>query len=146
MNKKDGQTGTKTKNPFEDPDDLLLVAKIPSNQPTHSLVLNKYPIIPQHFILATQTFKEQTHLLEDDDLHMVYACLKAWEHDGQTSSHRRLFAFFNSGLHSGASQRHRHVQFLPIEQMLDGQDSQQAAWIPLIDLMDEGPSEGKCLN
>lgn len=31
----------------------------------------------------------------------------------------QLFAFFNSGKHSGASQPHRHIQFLPVEEMVD---------------------------
>lgn len=31
-----------------------------------------------------------------------------------------LFAFFNSGEHSGASQPHRHLQLLPVARMKDG--------------------------
>lgn len=42
-----------------------------------------------------------------------------------------MFAFFNSGEHSGASQGHRHVQFLPIEEMQARQGDGQ--WGPLID-------------
>lgn len=74
-------------------------------------MLNKFPIIPQHFIIATKSNKSQTHSLEEDDLSATYACLKAW----QEVEGRRLFAFFNSGEHSGASQPHRHLQFLPVE-------------------------------
>jgi len=87
--------------PFEDPRDLL-VTKIPVQQPTHAIVLNKYPVIPQHFILATTAYKEQSNLLELDDLATTYACLTSWDEGG-------VFAFFNSGPHSGASQGHRHV-------------------------------------
>lgn len=85
---------------------------MPRAKPTHNLVLNKYPVISNHFILATKDNKPQTNLLEVDDLKLTYACLQAWEEDGQS-----LFAFFNSGKHSGASQPHRHVQFLPVEDM-----------------------------
>jgi ATP adenylyltransferase len=58
--------------------------------------LNKFPIIAEHFILATKSNKKQTHVLEQDDLEAAYACLKAWQ-DGTGSKQRRLFAFFNSG-------------------------------------------------
>lgn len=69
-------------------------------------------MIPNHFILATRDNKSQTHLLESDDLYLSHACLRAWEDAGHS-----LFAFFNSGEYSGASQPHRHVQFLPVEDM-----------------------------
>ena len=78
-------------------------------------MLNKYPVIPHHSILATITYKEQTHLLDVEDLEVAYACLKAWEADSAGSTpERRLFAFFNSGEHSGASQAHRHVCVMPL--------------------------------
>lgn len=70
-------------------------------------------MIPEHFILATKAFKEQTHLLEPDDLAVAYACLRAWEDENMG----QLFGFFNSGEFSGASQAHRHLQFLPVESM-----------------------------
>lgn len=85
-------------------------------------MLNKYPVIPNHFILATKTYKDQRHVLEEDDLAATLACLRDWErgddhvNEGRIKR-RRLFAFFNSGEHSGASQPHRHVQFLPVEDM-----------------------------
>jgi ATP adenylyltransferase len=94
--------------------------------------LNKFPIIAEHFILATKPNKKQTHVLEKDDLEAAYACLKAWQ-DGTGSKQRRLFAFFNSGEHSGASQPHRHLQFLPVENMRDGEAT--SSWELLIDLI-----------
>lgn len=42
-------------------------------------------------------------------------CLKAYKENGE-----ELFGFFNSGQHSGASQAHRHVQFLPVKGMRTG--------------------------
>ncbi|KZF24984.1 5',5'''-P-1,P-4-tetraphosphate phosphorylase 2 [Xylona heveae TC161] len=122
---KDGQRETnrpsKKPDPFDNPPQDLLVADTPPELPNHILVLNKFPIIPQHFILATKAFKQQTDLLEEDDLAATLACLKAWEDDKDLAdgreTRRRLFAFFNSGEFSGASQPHRHVQFLPVEEM-----------------------------
>ncbi|KAI0851070.1 HIT-like protein [Daldinia vernicosa] len=99
-------------NPFENPSPALLVADLP---PSHRLVLNKFAVVPEHFILITREFKPQTHLLESPDIAATYACIQAYRTNGQ-----ELFAFFNSGPHSGASQPHRHLQLLPVERMKDG--------------------------
>lgn len=79
-------------------------------------MLNKYPVIPNHFILATKEYREQTKLLEQDDLAATMLCLREWEKESEDKE-KRLFAFFNSGRHSGASQPHRHIQFLPVADM-----------------------------
>lgn len=98
------------------------------------MVLNKFPVIPNHFILATKAFKPQSDFLEKDDLIATLACLKAWEADtGQDNGIKRLFAFFNSGEQSGASQPHRHLQFLPVEDMMQEADTRN--WKPLIDTL-----------
>lgn len=94
-------------------------------------MLNKFPIIAEHFILATKVNKQQTHVLEQDDLEATYACLTAWQNAHKSDKTRRLFAFFNSGEHSGASQAHRHLQFLPVESMKT--DQQSSGWELLID-------------
>lgn len=91
------------------------------------MVLNKFAIVPEHFLLITQTFKPQTHLLEADDLAATYACIRAYEEEEDG-----LFAFFNCGKHSGASQAHRHVQFLPVSRMRDGLAG-EAGWEVLAD-------------
>ncbi|KAL3479022.1 ATP adenylyltransferase-domain-containing protein [Aspergillus californicus] len=119
--------------PFENPSPELLIAHIPKENPTHFLVLNKFPVIPNHFILATTDWHEQTDILEKEDLAAAYACVKAWKDQAQTDSTgpRRLFAFFNSGEESGASQPHRHLQFLPVEAM--SQDDESGTWRPFID-------------
>ncbi|KAI9821541.1 MAG: bifunctional AP-4-A phosphorylase/ADP sulfurylase [Phylliscum demangeonii] len=128
--------------PFDHPPPELLIAEISAaaaavpGAASHLLVLNKYPVIPNHFILATKDYHDQARLLGPDDLAATLACLRAWEaEDGEPTAEggraaddrhadaagsglgRRLFAFFNSGRHSGASQSHRHIQFLPVEDM-----------------------------
>jgi len=115
--------------PFENPIRELFIADLPSTNPSHILVLNKYAVIANHFIIATKTNKQQTHLLEEDDLAATYACLKAWEESpgGRPNS---LFAFFNSGNNSGASQAHRHLQFLPVNDMYAGEAS--SGWQVLV--------------
>lgn len=122
-----------------------MIAHFPPESPSHALVLNKFPVIPNHFILATKEWKAQTDLLEKEDLDATYACLRAWGDGGHDLDHggngntthnseripsqRRLFAFFNSGEDSGASQPHRHLQFLPVEAMR----ADCEGWTPLIE-------------
>jgi len=118
--------------PFAEPPPELLVASIPRGQASHTLVLNKYPVIHNHFIIATKSNKPQTDLLEKDDLGMTHACLQAWQGQPQGPAPARLFAFFNSGEHSGASQVHRHLQFLPIEDMAGPEPHE---WEILLDRM-----------
>lgn len=103
-------------------------------------MLNKFAVVPEHFILATSAWKEQTHLLEEEDLAATRACIEGY-HDFAISGanakeesekkkkkdYGELFAFFNSGEHSGASQPHRHVQLLPVERMRDGLEEMEAS-------------------
>jgi sulfate adenylyltransferase (ADP) / ATP adenylyltransferase len=127
--------------PFANPPPALHIANIPSKSPTHCLVLNKFPVIPEHFILATLEDKPQTDLLEPDDLFATYGCLHAWEAEAgheERPGDSRLFAFFNSGEHSGASQPHRHLQMLPVSSMGVGLSTDAAAsWTLLIDTLDQ---------
>ncbi|RFU31802.1 hypothetical protein B7463_g4532, partial [Scytalidium lignicola] len=110
-------------NPFLNPSPRLHVTELSA---THYVVLNKFAVVPEHFIVATKEFKPQTDLLEEDDLGAAYACLAAYHAEG-----KELFGFFNSGQHSGASQPHRHIQFLPVDSMFEGLKSDE--WKPLID-------------
>ena len=125
----------------------MLIASLP---PDHNLVLNKFAIVPEHFILTTKEFAEQTDLLGEGDLLATMAVIRSYSDcnhpvhgdgegqvcckEGQAQEQEQaqaqgqeqqkekggLFAFFNSGDASGASQPHRHIQLLPIERMRDG--------------------------
>lgn len=141
--KNDNTAAKKKIDPFENPPAALHIADIPSTNPSHLLVLNKFPIIAEHFIIATKSNKKQTHVLEQDDLEATFACLKAWQ-AGTDSKQKRLFAFFNSGEHSGASQPHRHLQFLPLERMHEGEAT--SGWDLLTDFIlsrNSTPATGK---
>ncbi|KXJ94267.1 ATP adenylyltransferase-domain-containing protein [Microdochium bolleyi] len=155
-------------NPFANPDPALLITVLPPPA-SHTLVLNKFAIVPEHFILITNAFKPQTHLLEADDLEAAYACVRAYHEDAvaaasttaaDTPAHEsggnrpggsELFVFFNSGPHSGASQPHRHLQLLPIESMRVGLDDatgapsgtqvRQKEWTPLINTLVHEPQQ-----
>ncbi|KAH8595642.1 HIT-like domain-containing protein [Bisporella sp. PMI_857] len=111
-NTKPREPGERPVNPFLNPEEALLVTELGSS---HIIVLNKFSIIPGHFILVTKEYKPQTELLEEDDVAAAYNCIKAYQNYGE-----ELFGFFNSGEHSGASQPHRHIQFLPVEAMRTG--------------------------
>jgi len=152
-------------------------------------VLNKFAIVPGHFILATKEFKPQGWLLEEGDLVAGVGCLGVYysfsssssssavsassasaavvagmargkgreglrggeggvgggrvgiggveevggggdvveggergeeQEKGEDQEKEKLFIFFNSGVHSGASQPHRHLQLLPVDAMREG--------------------------
>lgn len=108
----------------------MLITAIP---PLHNLVLNKFAIVPEHFILATQAYREQTDLLDRADLEVAYGCIEAYhEHKEnigtpETDSDKgsELFVFYNSGAESGSSQPHRHLQLLPVERMREGLDGEE---------------------
>lgn len=135
QNEKPNPDTEKKPDPFVDPPGDLFIANV-SNAGliSHIVVLNKYPVIAEHFILATKDDKPQTGLLEQDDLQAAYICLTEWERHGDG---KRLFAFFNSGEHSGASQPHRHLQFLPVESMRAGDDD--GSWELLTDTVASRP-------
>ncbi|PTB75670.1 putative bis-tetraphosphatase [Trichoderma longibrachiatum ATCC 18648] len=124
--------------PFANPPAALFITDL---GPQHYLVLNKFAVVPEHFILATKEFKLQTHLLEESDLQATLACIDAYEQAkkaaddrGDASSSAQedgLFAFFNGGDHSGASQPHRHIQLLPIARMKDGLEG-DSSWDVLV--------------
>lgn len=101
----------------------MFITDIPLKDPSHFLVLNKFPIISQHFILATKEEKEQFAWLEFDDIAITYAVLQEWEKKSLEPGTNKLFAFFNCGIESGASQSHRHIQFLPNASMREGMES-----------------------
>lgn len=95
--------------------------------------------------------------MEKEDIEATYACIKAWGEEKSATGDgtgKRLFAFFNSGPESGASQPHRHIQFLPVEAMteqpIDGTGTDGLAWRPLIDMIMESKSrtqsEYRCLD
>lgn len=103
-------------------------------------MLNKFAIVPEHFLLITRTFKQQTHLLGADDLAAAHACIRAYhDHEGRG---QELFVFFNSGEHSGASQPHRHLQLLPVDKMRDGlAEAGGADWTVLADRLADSDKE-----
>ncbi|KAG0325981.1 bifunctional AP-4-A phosphorylase/ADP sulfurylase [Podila horticola] len=75
----------------------------------HKILLNKFSIVPRHFLVVTKEFQPQTGPLNPDDLMAVWNTLKA------VKNSRDALAFYNCGSRSGASQPHKHMQVIPRE-------------------------------
>jgi ATP adenylyltransferase len=88
-------------NPFLPYEEDLFVADL---SPTHLCLLNKYMVVEGHILVVTRDFEEQEALLGEADFEALGLCLA--EED--------LLAFYNAGRIAGASQRHRHLQAVPL--------------------------------
>ena len=71
---------------------------------THICLLNKFNIVDHHLLLVTRQFEEQESLLTQQDFEAMWITLA--EIDG--------LVFYNSGQAAGASQRHKHLQVIPL--------------------------------
>ena len=88
-------------NPFLPYEEDLFVADISD---THVCILNKFNVVDYHLLIITRAFEEQESLLTLEDFAAMWACLA--DFDG--------LAFYNSGKIAGASQRHKHLQLVPL--------------------------------
>lgn len=71
---------------------------------THVCLLNKFNVVAHHLLIVTRAFEEQEQLLNLQDFAALWACMR--EFDG--------LAFYNGGKVAGASQRHKHLQYIPL--------------------------------
>lgn len=107
------EKGTVDANPFAKPEPELTVADSFGDEDQFKLVLNKFPVVPYHFMLVTKEFKSQNTPLSPDELCATFSVLKALE-QAKSQDNKNWFAFYNCGPESGASQPHKHVQFMTI--------------------------------
>ncbi len=87
-------------NPFLPPEPDLTVGPLGQH---HLAVLNKYPVIPNHLLIVTRAFVEQTAPLTAADFDAL----------GTVMSRLGGLGFYNGGTLAGASQRHKHLQWIP---------------------------------
>ena len=80
------------------------------NNKEYRLILNKFPCLPSHILLVSTAYIRQTDLLKKTDFEMAYKIFASLLLD-ETNTNPLLF--FNSGIHSGATQMHRHLHFVP---------------------------------
>lgn len=90
-----------TQNPFLPYDPDLFVTDISD---THVCLLNKFNVLEHHILMVTRSFQEQEALLTLSDFEALLLCLREYEGLG----------FYNSGEAAGASQRHKHLQMVPL--------------------------------
>jgi ATP adenylyltransferase len=88
-------------NPFLPYEQAMLVSDI---SPTHVCLLNKFNVIDHHLLIVTRRFEDQERLLTRRDFEALCVCLG--EFDG--------LAFYNGGEVAGASERHKHLQMIPL--------------------------------
>lgn len=88
-------------NPFLPYDPAMFVADITD---THVCLLNKYNVLDDHLLLVTRAFELQSTWLTRADFEALRICRA--EFDG--------LAFYNGGRTAGASQRHKHLQYVSL--------------------------------
>jgi ATP adenylyltransferase len=96
----DQQAGRGT-NPFLPPEQDLTVAGITG---THLAILNKFNVVPRHLLIITRQFEDQEMLLTPSDFEALWICMAEFNGLG----------FYNGGGAAGASQRHKHLQMVPL--------------------------------
>lgn len=99
--KKKEKLDGKKHNPFLPYEKEMEVAPFTQN---HALLLNKFPVIEHHLLAVTRDYAHQDRLLTFEDFHAMWALLA--ELDG--------CVFYNGGAAAGASQHHKHLQWIPL--------------------------------
>jgi ATP adenylyltransferase len=120
---KESATSTKEFNPFLPYEEDLFVADISD---THLCLLNKFSIVEHHLLIVTRAFEEQETWLTLQDFEAMWVCLA--EIDG--------LVFYNGGKTAGASQRHKHLQLVPLPLV------QKGAKIPIESVLASAQFEG----
>tara|TARA_R110002049_G_scaffold291248_1_gene475060 strand:+ start:269 stop:1144 length:876 start_codon:yes stop_codon:yes gene_type:complete len=87
-------------NPFLPPEAALTLGPVGRD---HLLVLNKYPVIARHLLIVTREFAEQSAPPTRADFAALAGVMAALDGLG----------FYNGGEAAGASQRHKHLQWIP---------------------------------
>jgi ATP adenylyltransferase len=116
--KKQEREGGST-NPFLPYEKDLFVADISE---THVAVLNKFNVVEHHLLIVTRQFEDQETLLTIEDFEALCACLQEYT----------CLGFYNGGVAAGASQRHKHLQVVPLPLAPEGPA------VPIAPLLAEG--------
>lgn len=97
--------------PFENPIDDLIISNDINEDGSYKLLLNKYPIVPEHTLLVTKEFATQDSALTPQDLMIAYKYITKMDNEDENI---RNLVFYNSGPESGSSQPHKHLQSFQI--------------------------------
>jgi ATP adenylyltransferase len=88
-------------NPFLPPEKDLTIGDVSDN---HIAVLNKFNVVDHHLLVVTRRFEDQETLLTLRDFEALWFCLAEFD----------CLTFYNGGRDAGASQQHKHLQFVPL--------------------------------
>lgn len=77
---------------------------------SHVAILNKFSVLSHHLLVVTRRFEEQESLLDEQDFEAMWIVMRELD----------PLCFYNAGPVAGASQRHKHLQAVPLP--LDGAD------------------------
>jgi ATP adenylyltransferase len=122
--KKREKSSGKNFNPFLPYEEDLFVSDLTD---THLCLLNKFNAVDHHLLMITREFEEQENQLNLADFLAVTLTLK--EIDG--------LVFYNSGKLAGASQRHKHLQLVPLPLVPQGVSLPISPWITEVCLKQE---------
>ncbi|MEM9906597.1 MAG: phosphorylase [Cyanobacteria bacterium P01_D01_bin.44] len=109
VQKQQEESTGKAFNPFLPYEEDLYVTDISE---THLCLLNKFNVVDHHLLIITRAFEAQETWLTLADFEALWKCMT--EVDG--------FFFYNAGTVAGASQRHKHLQMVPLP-MVNGASS-----------------------
>lgn len=87
-------------NPFLNPDPELTVGPLGES---HTVILNKFPLCDRHLVLARRLFEEQLLPMTQTDFAALATII------GEAGG----TGLYNGGTAAGASQRHKHLQWVP---------------------------------
>ena len=90
-----------TVNPFLPYERDLFVADLTQ---THLALLNKFNVVDHHLLMVTRHFEHQDTLLTREDFEATWLVLREYD----------SLAFYNGGQVAGASQKHKHLQLIPL--------------------------------
>ncbi|EDO19139.1 hypothetical protein Kpol_2000p107 [Vanderwaltozyma polyspora DSM 70294] len=97
--------------PFAKLEPELTVLEDVTGNGRYKLVLNKFPVVPEHSLLVTNAFEHQMASLTPEDLITSYEIISKLNINDNGDRH---MVFYNSGPLSGSSQDHKHLQIMKI--------------------------------
>lgn len=142
LEKKDSSSNIKNKDSAvvaTDPFDKQVLASSSSSLvitkvvPSHTLVLNKFNTIKDHSLLVTDDFISQSTALTALDFDAWYWAI---EQAGAVG-------FYNSNWISGASQKHKHMQIIPLDVLLKIRKYDATNALPIDDIIEPEIASGR---
>lgn len=122
-------SGGRPANPFLPYEPGLFVADISGS---HVAILNKFNVVERHLLVVTREFEDQEELLTLADFEALCACMREYDSLG----------FYNGGEAAGASQRHKHLQVVPLPLAPEGPAVPMEALFPDLPAMVPGDVPG----